>query len=212
MKLLKVTLLFGVLILAVGCTPAPTQTPTMDEQALAETLQVARTEAAQTVVAEITADALRNPSATPTNTPLPTMTATSLPTNTPVPVLPTATPRPVITITNTPAAYQCAVELQVPEFGKDFPPRADFDAKWVVKNTGIETWDASGMDYFYSSGARMEKHGDRFDLPKTVKPGETVEIVVDMLAPADAGRYTTTWAIGQGGITACFMSVTIDVQ
>lgn len=214
MKLLKTMtwkpiLVMGLLIWIMGCTPTPAPTPTVDERTLAETLRVVRTEAAETVVAQITAEALRNPSATVTNTATSTQTSTPLPTATPVP--PTATYRPVITYTFTPAAFQCSIVSQTPPSGQDFSPGADFDAKWVVKNIGTDSWDASNMDYYYTSGTHMEKHGNSFDLPQSVDPGETVEIVVDMLAPTDAGRYTTTWTIGQSGIVACVMSITIDV-
>ncbi len=205
----KPILVMGLLIVIVGCTPTPAPTPTVDEQVLAGTLQVARTEAAETVVAQITDEALRNPSATPTSTATSTQTATPLPTATPVP--PTPTYRPVITYTCTPAAFRCSIESQTPPSGQDLSPGSDFDAKWVVKNTGTDSWDANGMDYYYTSGTHMEKHGDSFDLPQSVDPGETVEIVVDMLAPTDSGRYTTAWTIGQSGVVACIMSITIDV-
>ena len=90
--------------------------------------------------------------------------------------------------------------------------REDFDAVWTVKNNTGKTWDLSSVDYKLVSGTEMQKYGKSFDLKTTVKSGETVKIVVDMLAPDKAGTYTTTWAIVEGSTTLCSLPITVVVK
>jgi hypothetical protein len=215
--------LISILILAAllaGCSGATaTLEPTVD---MGPTLAMVQTQAAQTVVADLTMNA---PTATPivfTDTPAPT--ATTAPTNTPEP---TATPTFVIptptatntrvavtlapTFTNTPSNLACRIEEQVVSVGDDFPPNADFDGRWRIENTGTQTWSASQVDVRYVSGTEFHVNDDAFDLPTDVDPGEEITIVIDMKAPSSGGRYTTNWALVQGSTTVCLMSVTLDV-
>lgn len=90
--------------------------------------------------------------------------------------------------------------------------REDFDAVWTVKNTSSKNWEMGEVDYKYISGSELQKYYKLYDLPVTVKPGETVEIRVDMLAPAVAGTYATNWAITQGGATLCTLPLTITAR
>lgn len=90
--------------------------------------------------------------------------------------------------------------------------RADFDVVWTIKNTSGKDWDASSVDYKYISGTKMHKYAGAFDLPATVKAGETVKIVVDMLAPDQAGSYTTNWAMVSGSTTLCNLPITLTVK
>lgn len=91
-------------------------------------------------------------------------------------------------------------------------PSSDFDVVWTVKNTSSKNWEASSVDYKYVSGAKLHKHGDRYDLPATVKPGETVRIIVDVKAPATAGSYSTNWALVDSSTTLCNLSYTLVVK
>lgn len=106
---------------------------------------------------------------------------------------------------------ECSLVSQAVAFGQDYAPNADFDARWTLKNIGSHTWQTDAVDYSYISGTRMHKYNDAYDLPKTVAPGETVEIIVDMIAPGTAGRYTTSWGLVQGSQRLCTFSITIDV-
>lgn len=90
--------------------------------------------------------------------------------------------------------------------------REDFDAVWTVKNTSSKNWQLDSVDYKYVSGSKTHKYNDRYDLPMTVKPGETIKITVDMMAPATAGTYATNWAIVQGSTTLCTLPLTITVK
>jgi hypothetical protein len=89
---------------------------------------------------------------------------------------------------------------------------AEFDAVWVIKNTGTTNWNPSAVDYLYESGASLQKYEDIYDLPKTVTPDHQVTLRVDMVAPKYAGTYTTTWAVRQGSTTLCRLPVTVIVK
>ncbi len=91
-------------------------------------------------------------------------------------------------------------------------PRADLDVVWTVKNTSNKTWEASSVDYKYVSGSKIHKYGDTYDLPATVKPGESVRVIVDVSAPASVGNYSTNWAIVQSGTTLCSLNYTLVVK
>jgi hypothetical protein len=218
-------LIFGAML--AGCSGAqPSLEPTVDTQ---PTFSLIQTQAVQTAVVEMTLNA---PSATPivateTQAPAPEATATEAaptavpPTNTPVPVLPTATNTvPVITViprTSTPASTPtagplgCTITESSPPSGADLTPGVDFDGRWVVKNTGTDTWRASEVDVRYVSGTKFQVRVDAFDLPADVAPNGTFTIIVDMLAPKDPGRYTANWAVIRGGTTICSLPLVIDV-
>jgi len=88
----------------------------------------------------------------------------------------------------------------------------DFDAVWVVKNTSNWTWNNHETDYRYKSGDKFFKYTGIYDLPELVKPGETVKLVADMLAPSKAGTYTTTFVVtGEHG-AVCTLPLTIVVK
>jgi hypothetical protein len=88
----------------------------------------------------------------------------------------------------------------------------DFDGKWTIKNTSNQNWEMSAVDYKFVGGTKMHTQADAFDLPQTVKPGESITIVVDMLAPSTAGSYSTTWALVQGSTTLCNLNLNVRVR
>jgi hypothetical protein len=218
-KAVRITMLVAVLVLA-GCNAAPqpvvsTQNPTPD-------LGLVRTQAAQTVVAQITADALLHPSETPTVEP---PTATSAPTSTAVPTLP---PLPTATkvsggsgslgggsvyVAATPTYYTDSAKLvsqNIPD-GKSFESGADFDVIWTFKNTGVREWNT---DFYikYLSGDLKPKQ-NIYMLPHTLAKGSTVGMTADFHAPLQPGRYTSNWALINDDAVAIFhMYVVIIVK
>jgi hypothetical protein len=96
--------------------------------------------------------------------------------------------------------------------GSAMPRGADFDAVWTIKNTSNRTWELSSVDYKFASGAKLHKRGDRYDLPQTVKPGETVRIIVDMVAPNAAGWYNTSWSLVEGNQTLGSLNLSLRVR
>lgn len=91
-------------------------------------------------------------------------------------------------------------------------PREDFDAVWTVRNNSNLTWELTSVDYKFVSGTEMQKFAKIFDFKQTVRPGETVRIVVDMLAPDRAGTYSTNWAIVRSGTTLINLPLTVVVR
>ena len=109
------------------------------------------------------------------------------------------------------AANVCEIISTGPS-NKVMPVRYDFDVTWKIKNTSGKEWNLEQVDYKYVSGAELHKYGKIFDLPQTVKDGETIEIRVDMMAPSATGVYTTNWALVQGSTTLCSLPLTITVR
>jgi len=215
-------LLIAAALLLTGCaqlmpTPYPTMVPGAVDTFVAQTIA-----ALPTRTASDTPTATLTPTSSPT--PTPAFTDTATPTETSLPptatfiLWPTPTFSPVIlpspiptrAATATPASYQCQLISQTPKNGTQFKPNADFDAIWKVKNTGAKKWDKSETDYAYLSGTKMHKQA-LYDLPVTVWPGETVQLIVDMTSPAKEGQYTTTWSLKRGNAVFCTFTLTINV-
>ncbi len=221
LKIISVSLLAAILA---GCntaatTVAPTAATTSDQQA---TLDSLRTQVAQTVIANPT---LVPPTETPvleTNTPTvtftPTSTVTPLATSTPLPptVAPTRTPvpwtsTPVYTATS--IAYNCTITSVTPNTAST-PTKVgnDFDGKWVIKNTGTETWFANDIDIKFISGTNFQENGKTiFDMTSDVAHDASYTLIIDMVAPSTAGTYTTTWALVRSGATVCTLPLTLVV-
>lgn len=216
----KITALALIAAILAGCTgQQPSLEPTVDTQ---PTFAMVQTQAVQTAVADMTLNA--PPTATqalPTETPLPAATLEPTATNPPptvAPIIPTSAPTSTVrVVTNTPAytatssAYNCTITEQSPSFGYDIRKGSDFDGRWVVKNTGSETWTTSDVDIRYVSGEKFQTNVDALDLSSNVAKNDSFTIIVDMLAPNNTGRYSATWAVYDGGQTICVLPITIDV-
>jgi Ig-like domain from next to BRCA1 gene len=192
-------------------SPAPTPIPGLIGTSVAQTVAAARTQ---------TALFLPPPTYTPTMTLLPTstLTETPSPTTTIIFIIPTsthtrtATPFP----TSTEAEFSdenwaCRLISKNPADNQVFTPRADFDARWVVENTGKKSWSRDDIDYIYYSGTKMHKK-EAYDLADTVDRGESVTIIVDMIAPKNAGTYSTTWTLRSGQNEFCKLRISIVVK
>ena len=160
------------------------------------------------------------PSSTPTFTFLPpTITRTSTPTDTPItPITPRPTDTPGPTSTNTSiviTTYKSGGSggssgggsgggsgglppCNAAEFIKDvtipngtlLPPSTAFTKIWRIKNIGSCTWNQD-YKFVFDYGDRMG--AENIFLPKKVRPGETIDIEIDMLTPASDGTYTNYW-------------------
>lgn len=212
-----------------ACSAAPQ--PVVPTAAPTQDLGVVRTQAAQTVVAQITADALANPSATPTQAPLPT--------ETPVPPTETATvaatSTAIATVTKAPissgggggggsggggsVSYPTATGTypnrallisQTPFDGTKMRPSEDFDANWTFKNIGTTEWNTH---YYikYQSGDLKPKQ-NVYMLSEKVAKGDTHTFTADFIAPAHFGRYTSNWVLyDDNGAIIYHMYIVIDV-
>jgi hypothetical protein len=154
--------IIAVLVLS-ACGSATSTTPTstpVDIPALF-------TEAAQTVIAQITQQA-------------PTLTPTPLYTNTPIP--PTAT-----VVTPTPTVQQCEASAFVEDVNQHFTKT------WRVQNSGSCTW----ITTFYLGFAYGELMGGQLKVPLTsaVATGQTVDLSVSLTAPNKTGKLTGVWSL-----------------
>jgi hypothetical protein len=187
-RLRKISLLFavGISLLWTACTPqTPPPSPTIEPQ-------VVFTAAAQTAAARLTGTASTFP--TPTIEPTIDLTQTAQAEQTQAaytatpPSLPTASPTSeVIALLN---KAELITDVTVSD-GTPFTAGAAFRKTWRIKNVGESTWTTS-YALVYIDGARMEAP-DLVRLPTEVKPGEVVDISVDLVAPGDVGLYRGFW-------------------
>jgi ABC-type amino acid transport substrate-binding protein len=110
--------------------------------------------------------------------------------------------------TSQPSEVSCEVANSSPTNGIKI--NGDFDASWTIKNTSGGDWAADSVDYRFVSGAKMHNK-DSYDLGQTVKDGESVKIIIDMVAPGTPGTYSSNWAIVSGSKSLCTMSVSVNV-
>ena len=120
------------------------------------------------------------------------ITVTPTVTGTPPTVTPTST-APTVTSTVPPSScdkVQFIADVTVPD-GKIYAPGTVFNKTWRLKNIGSCTWTTSYQLVFYSG----EKMGgpDSLAFPKSVAPGQTVDITVTLTAPTTAGTYRGYW-------------------
>lgn len=222
-----VVLLAAALALAACSSPSAPAAPTADANAV-------YTQAAATVAANLTQDASKNPTDTPTFAP-PTDTPTTV--NALPAVTDTPSGSPNTTVTTTPLATGTQATAtksssllvptatkasgpapvtgdkaewvsQGPTDGSSIPVSATFNVVYVLKNTGTTTWTTQYTLRFYA-GDQMSSPKDT-NITKVVKPGETVQIPFVMIAPSSAGKTHTIWAFSNAdGVN--FYYVTMDL-
>jgi hypothetical protein len=158
-----------------------------------------QTLAAQTIQAEVgkylTQTAQTNPVIVVTATPLPG--SGTLPTATLSPATATPIPPTAIPPTATPIPIPCnqagwVTDVTIPD-GSSFVAGASFVKTWRVKNIGSCTW-GTGYSIMFLNGNSMSAPAT-VALPASVRPGETVDISVPMVAPSGNGDYTGSWLL-----------------
>lgn len=178
--------------LLVGCNLPSRSTRSTGAQAstyAAETVEARLTENAATAAAgdQTTGDQQDDSQQpdTPTDTVTPSPTIT--PTNTPQPPTPTATE----SIPCNQAGW--VKDVTIPD-GTKFAPGDTFTKTWRLKNTGSCDWN-NDYDLVFDDGDKMDG-ADVVGLSiGTVEPGETVDISVDLKAPAAVGDYRGEWLL-----------------
>jgi len=132
-----------------------------------------------------------------TSTPSPTTPATNTPEATAIPPTPTATLLPYIAPTATRIPIPCnqaayVTDVTVPD-GTTFVASASFVKTWRVLNNGTCTWGSGYALVFYSGNSMSAANS--VNLPRTVYPGQTVDISVSMTAPDNTGNFTGNWML-----------------
>jgi hypothetical protein len=121
-----------------------------------------------------------------------TATATPTVTGTPPTTTPTSTaPTPTSTIAPSSCdKAQFIKDVTVPD-GTSFAPGETFNKTWRLKNIGPCSWTTS-YQLVFENGDKMDGP-DALTFPKTVAPGQTVDLTVSLAAPNAAGSYRGYW-------------------
>jgi uncharacterized repeat protein (TIGR01451 family) len=107
-----------------------------------------------------------------------------------VQVLPVqALPSPVVAYTDW---AQFVADVTVPD-GTVFAPGTAFTKTWRLKNIGTSTWTTS-FSLVYVSGDPLGAPA-AVSLPSSVAPGGTIDLSVNMTAPATNGTFKSSWAL-----------------
>ena len=200
-------LALGMLLSGCSLFAAPTPDPAAQQAtidaAVAQAIQILSANQTSTAAALPTSTFTATPTEQPTNTPEPTATL-FIPTNTWIP----PTPKP--TLTPTTAPYACELKSTSPAAGTKININTDYDASWVVKNVGKNTWELGSLELKYIEGTKMQTKADIFDVTTVVESGKELTVIVDMKTPSTAGKYTATWALAIDGKTLCTLPVNIE--
>ncbi len=110
---------------------------------------------------------------------------------------PTSTPQP-----DTPTPSETPIPCNLGRFVSDitipdgtvFEPGEVFTKTWRMRNVGSCAW-TSGYDIVFSGGDAMAGVSPVQITSGTVNPGQSVDISVDLTAPASAGTYRGNWQL-----------------
>ena len=113
----------------------------------------------------------------------------AMPSNTPAPAQPTSPPTATWTPSPTPLPCNWAqfiADVTYPD-GTEVETGEHFTKTWRLKNIGSCAW-TTGYELIFDHGDRMGAPA-AVNLPRTVAPGETVDISVELTAPDTEGTY-----------------------
>ena len=178
---MKKTICFCLILLALTACTAPSNTT--------EEPVLNATQLMQTAVHLATADALQTQAAVPTRTETPLSTATRVATldrTRP----PAGSPTPELTCDR--AAAGRPIDVTIPD-GTVMVPGERFSKTWRLKNVGSCTWTRLYKVSFFSGNSLNAIQENA--LPGEVKPGDVVDLTVDMEAPQKAGAYQSNWML-----------------
>lgn len=193
-------ILFLVLVLSACNLPGSTQEPER------ESAEVVLTAAAQTVEAKLTQAPVQN-------------------TATPEVILPTSTiAAPTITLAVSPtsgsgsgviptATSDCddadfVADVSIPD-GTVMDPNETFTKTWRLRNSGTCSWTPS-YSVVFSSGDSMGGPSSQA-MTSNVNPGQTVDISINLKAPATAGDYVGYWSL-RNASGKNFASFYVDIK
>lgn len=170
-------------------TPDTLATQAADNQGLLSTIAANQAVfAAQTQTAEV------SPTDSPTASPTDKATqaaatqiaATSSPTPTSI-TLPTLTAAPIAC-----NAAQFVSDLSIQD-GSLFQAKESFVKTWRIKNIGSCIWE-DGYAIRFSDGTNLATKNE-YDLPAVVRPGDSIDISINMAAPNSVGTFESNWML-----------------
>ncbi len=168
-----------------GCGLLKTPTPTRQADS-------AQANATLNALVTLTMASLPSQTAHP---PLATLVPGKTPTPAPATPTPSATrlpPTPTATQVCDQAAAGVPIDVSIPD-DSQMRPGQNFTKTWRLQNVGSCTWTSSyNASFFY--GAQMDAP-QSVPLTRDVPAGESVEIMVDMVAPLAPGSYQGNWKL-----------------
>jgi hypothetical protein len=184
-----ILLITASLLAACGSQSTPTPSTEIQATQLVQTLDAISTiSAGKTAVAQLTQIA-QSASPTPISL-LPTATfVSSLPTATPVVIPPTSMPPPPPTTCNW---AQYVTDVTYPD-GSTIKPNVPFQKIWRMRNIGSCTW-TPGYSLVFVDGYNM-RGGTTTPINITVAPGQTGDIVIDLVSPSTPGNYSSYYKL-----------------
>lgn len=136
-------------------------------------------EPTNTAVPKATKAPTQTPTKAATKTPAPTKTPTKAATKTPTP---SPTPAPLA---------QFVEDVTIPD-NTIIEPGATFTKTWRIKNSGHIAW-GDGVTLAFKAGDQLGGESP-IDVPD-VSPGDTIDISVELTAPAEPGIYKGEWSL-----------------
>lgn len=89
-------------------------------------------------------------------------------------------------------SFEFLLDLTVPD-DTVFPPGAEFEAAWRLRNNGTCPW-TTGYGLAFVNGDPMGITGT-VPLEQTVAPGQTADVAVTLTAPQAPGTYRSNWQL-----------------
>lgn len=208
---------FSIIFLLSACLPQGQATPDPGDVA---------NQVATSVALTISAAQAQTQAAQPqaTNTTLPTQTDAASPTATPL--IPSATAFVIVPPTATVVAsgggggggggsvvvpdYDCTPVNNRPRDLTAFKKGDEFDIKWTIVNTGTKTIPAKHDISYFSGTVLMKDPTDIFrEFGVDLKPGESVTIIIDAVAPAEKGKHVMTWRV-EGNMCYPYIAIVVE--
>ena len=151
------------------------------------------TEAAMTVSVQQTVTGLGSPQSTqPLETVLPVKTF--LPESTETFTVPTLTPKSDLKDTPAPCdQIKFIKDVTIPD-DMDLAPGEHFEKTWRLQNAGSCPWTIGYLLYF-EGGDAMGGPSSQELTTKTIQPGDTLDITVNLVAPLETGTYQGDWML-----------------
>lgn len=182
MKKILVTACLLLITLAAACGPINSPTPTVDAPgtftAVAQTLSIGMP------TFPAASETPPPPSATPS-------TPTGFPT---IQVISSLTSTPPLYISWTPSTCDKSAfvsDITITDYMK-MAPGTHFTKTWRIKNIGTCSWT---KDYRFQYISGNPLGADTIYLTKTVAPGDTIDISLDMVAPTTPEDYSSFWRL-----------------
>ena len=114
-------------------------------------------------------------------------------------MVPTSTPTTTQTATSTPLPCNKATfqgDITIPD-GTEITAGTSFIKTWRIKNEGSCTWNSS-YQVIFADGEKMQAPDSVQLTPGSVAPGGTVDISIQLKAPASPGDYTGYFRLKAG--------------